>query len=484
MNELLYALYLFGVQFIFPGHFDSAQSTSALASSMLCSQNIDSPVFSDSLAWKIGDTGIIQGSNIAVDDKGNVFVGGSFRDTVQFAEQTFISKGELDLFLSKYNADGVLQWIKTGGGKEADRTMDLCTDANGNVYLTGYLRGKVQFEKEKLEAKGTTDIFFVKYDTDGNLQWIRQIGGEGSDGGSGMAVNKDGDVYLSGTFAGTVSFDETVLVAEGPEDAFIALFDSGGRLEWVRSGGGVGHDWGQSLAVDEEGNALMLGKFHQMARFGKIELRAPGSEDLHSSNGFVLKCSSTGEFIWGQRMGGNRRNSMSSVVVDDQGDIFVSGSGYMEGSNPTFGDSLISSDEVFGSIIAKVSAAGIVQWVMSTIATVPFQKSLCVDTEGNLLAHTSFTNERPLKVSGKTNVKSFDAKGAADFLIVKFASDGSLLNVRQEGGPGQESVNAMVMTKEGMLYLLGSFDSSVTLAGSALRNQGDRNVFVMKIPAP
>lgn len=484
MNKLLYALYLFGIQFLLTGQFDGMRNAPAPASTSLFSRTADSPIFSDSLAWKVGDTGIIQGSNIAVDDRGNVYVGGSYRDTVRFSERTFVSKGESDLFLAKYSPDGVLQWIKTAGGTETDGPTDICTDADGNVYLTGYLRGKVQFESEVLEAKGITDIFFAKYDTDGNLQWIRQIGGEGSDGGSGVAVNKNGDVYLSGDFSSSVSFDGTVLVAEGPEDAFIALYDSGGQLKWVRSGGGVGHDWGQSLAVDKEGNALMLGRFHQLARFGKVELRAPESEDLHSSNGFILKCSLTGEFIWGQRMGGNRRNIMSSVVVNDRGDVFVSGSGYMKGSHPTFGDSLIHSDEVFGAIIAKLSSDGVVQWVMSTIATVPYQRSLCVDTKGNLVAHTSFDNAKPLKVSGRTTSQFFDSKGVADFVIAKFASDGSLLNVRQEGGAGQESVNAMVISKNGTLYILGSFDSPVTLAGTALRNQGNRNAFVMKIPAP
>ncbi len=484
MNELLYALYLFGVQFIFPGQFESVRDAPAPARTSLYFRTADSPVLLDSLAWKVGDTGIVQGNNIAVDDRGNVYVGGSYRDTVRFSEQTFISKGGLDLFLAKYNPDGILQWIKTAGGSETDGPTDICIDAHGNVHLTGYLRGKVQFEREMLEARGTSDIFFAKYDTDGNLQWIRQIGGEGSDGGSGVAVNKNGDVYLSGDFSSSVSFDGTVLMAEGPEDAFIALYDSGGRLKWVRSGGSAGHDWGQSLAVDKEGNALMLGKFHQLARFGKVELRAPESEDLYSSNGFILKCSPTGEFIWGQRMGGNRRNSLSSVVVNDRGDVFVSGSGYMKGSRPTFGDSLIHSDEVFGAIIAKLSSDGIVQWVMSTIATGPHPQSMVADEAGNLLALTGFNHDERLKVSGRNTSQFFNSKGVGDFVIVKFASDGSLLDVRQEGGAGQVSANTMTLSKNGTLYILGSFDSPVTLAGTALRNQGNRNAFIMKIPPP
>ncbi len=439
-------------------------------------------VASDSIAWSVGDRGQIQATKIAIDERENVYVAGTYKDTVRFSENTFISKGKSDLFLAKYSPEGVLQWVITAGGPESNSATDICTDTDGNVYLTGYLQGKVQFENEALQSEGTSDIFFAKYDTEGSLQWIRQIGGQGSDGGSGVAVNKDGDVYLTGTFAASVSFGGSTLVADGPEDAFIALYDSEGSLKWVRSGGGVGHDWGQSVAVDNEGNALMLGKFHKFARFGKVELSAPESEDLHSSNGFVLKCTPAGDFIWGQRMGGNRRNSLSSVVVDHRGDVFVSGSGYMKGTNASFGDTLINSDEIFGSIIGKLSSDGVVQWVMSTIATVPYQKSLCTDREGNIYAHTSFGNTEQLKVSGRNNSQFFDSRGGTDFVIAKFSSDGRLLKVRLEGGEGMESVVGMVLSKRGSLYILGSFDSSVTLAGTYLRNQVERSTFVMKVP--
>ncbi|GHB70406.1 hypothetical protein [Persicitalea jodogahamensis] len=438
-------------------------------------------VASDSLAWKVGDRGQIQATKIAIDERENVYVAGTYRDTVLFSENTFISKGKSDLFLAKYSPEGVLQWVRTAEGPESNSATDICTDAGGNIYLTGYLHGKVQFENEALQSEGTSDIFFAKYDTEGSLRWIRHIGGQGSDGGSGVAVNKDGDVYLTGTFTASVSFGGSTLAADGPEDAFIALYNSEGSLKWVRSGGGVGHDWGQSIAVDNEGNALMLGKFHKFARFGKVELSAPESEDLHSSNGFVLKCSPEGDFIWGQRMGGNRRNSLSSVVVDYRGDVFVSGSGYMKGTNASFGDTLIHSDEIFGSIIGKLSSEGVVQWVMSTIATGPYQDNMCADQEGDIYAHTSFDNTEQLKVSGRNNSQFFDSRGGADFVIAKFSSDGRLLKVRQEGGAGMESVGGMVLSKKGSLYILGSFDSPVTLAGTFLRSQGERSVFIMKI---
>ncbi len=484
MKLLVSLLYLISVQFAFYEQFGSMQYAAALVNGQHRFCAADFPVLSDSLAWKVGDRGEIRANNITIDGQENIYVAGTYKGTAQFSRHTLISKGQSDLFLAKYSPEGRLLWVKTAGGPESDYTMSICTDADGSVYMTGYLHGRVQFEGEVLESEGTADIFFAKYDTDGTLQWIRQIGGKGSDGGSSVAVNKDGDVYLTGNFADSVSFDGSTLVASGPEDAFIALYTSEGTLKWVRSGGGVGHDWGQSVAVDSEGNALMLGKFHKFARFGKVELMAPESEDLHSSNGFILKCSPTGEFIWGQRMGGNRRNSLSSVVVDNQGQVFVSGSGYMKGSRPTFGDSLIRSDEVFGSIIARLSADGVVQWAMSTIATGPYQENMCADQEGNIFALTDFRPENQLKVSGINSYQFFDSRGESDFVIVKFANDGSLLKIRQEGGQGNEGIRGISISKNDHLYILGHFDSPVTLAGTTLKNKGKRGPFVMKIAVP
>jgi hypothetical protein len=120
-------------------------------------------------------------------------------------------------FISKFDASGNFVWVRQIGGPSNDGGMSLASDGSGNVYITGYFQGTVNFDPGQgyiLISTGVNDdIFICKLDDSGNFFWVKQIGGlpitsiDFYYGGKSLVVDTSGDVYITGSFAGTVDFD-------------------------------------------------------------------------------------------------------------------------------------------------------------------------------------------------------------------------------------------------------------------------------------
>ena len=148
-----------------------------------------------------------QGNDIAVDAAGNVLTTGeSHGGTNDFdpGTKTYKLSGH---YVSKLNANGQFVWAKQLGGHGTDLTLDSL----GNVYLAGYFQGTADFNPGagtfQMTSAGGWDGFVTKLDTNGNFVWSAQMGGAGNDRITGIAINPDGNVLLTGYFELTADFD-------------------------------------------------------------------------------------------------------------------------------------------------------------------------------------------------------------------------------------------------------------------------------------
>ncbi|MBK6823054.1 MAG: SBBP repeat-containing protein [Saprospiraceae bacterium] len=129
-------------------------------------------------------------------------------------------------------------WAKRMGGKEADRGNQLTTDQMGNIYLTGNFKDMAEFESGvpnlKLTSAGFGDAFVAKLNRDGQLIWVKQIGGNLDDIGKsilGMAIDQTGNIFTTGFFRSEADFDPgpDILKLTAPGiggDVFISKLDS------------------------------------------------------------------------------------------------------------------------------------------------------------------------------------------------------------------------------------------------------------------
>ncbi|MEP0393823.1 MAG: SBBP repeat-containing protein, partial [Nitratireductor sp.] len=210
-------------------------------------------------------------------------------------------------------------------------------DSSGNSYVTGYFQGTVDFDPgagtTNLTSAGVKDVFIAKYNSDGTLDWAKNVGGTSDDVSYSISVDSSGNSYVTGTFQGTADFDPgagtTNLTSAGNDDAFIAKYDSDGALVWAKNVGGTSDDYGQSIEVDSSGNSYVTGYFQGTADFdpgaGTANLTSAGSSDV-----FLLKLDSDGNLVSAvaQTPGGGSSGGGSSgggLTVTDQTSEDVTG---------------------------------------------------------------------------------------------------------------------------------------------------------------
>jgi len=224
------------------------------------------------------------GQGVAVDSNGNVIVVG---DTSSFGA------GGYDFWTVKYDSNGNLQWNKTLGGSGHDTGQGVAVDPNNNIVVVGYT---FSF------GAGNGDFWTVKYDPNGNLLWNRTIGGGSSDYAYSVAVDSNNNIIVVG---------ETHSFGAGSYDFWTVKYDSNGNLQWNRTLGGSGSDNGYAVAVDSSNNIIASGRTNS---FGA------GLNDF-----WTVKYDSDGNQLWNKTSGGNDSENGYGVAVDSNNNIIVTG---------------------------------------------------------------------------------------------------------------------------------------------------------------
>jgi len=298
-----------------------------------------------SYGWtqKIGGSSIDGGRAVAVDGNGNIFTTGFFSGSVDFdfspgTIDVKISAGNTDIFLTKINADGSYGWTQKMGGAAVDNGLSVAVDASGNIYLAGYFQGLyVDFDPGQAEtdfhsSAGGRDIFVTRINSDGSYGWTKTMGGTGNDDGRSVAVDRNGHVYVTGSFNDVVDFDPGAgtdsHASTGLTDIFLVRLTADGSYGWTKTMGGTSADDSLSVALHRNGDVYVTGSF--IAEPPDVVDFDPGADtDSHSSIGlsdiFLLRMKADGAYGWTQTMGGSSIDSGSSVAVDGIGNIYVTG---------------------------------------------------------------------------------------------------------------------------------------------------------------
>jgi hypothetical protein len=280
--------------------FDPGTGTFNLNSGLAPNAYISKLNASGEFVWakQLGGTSSVSvGCSITLDDFGNVYTTGYFSDTADFdpgpGAFIFTSAGGDDIFISKLDASGNFVWAKQLGGTSDDSGLSIALDALGNVYVTGYFQGTVDFDPSQgtfyLTSAGEADIFISKLDASGNFLWAKQMGGTFDESGYSIAVDASGNVYTTGFFEGTADFDPGQgtfnLTSVGMTDIFISKLDASGNFVWAQRMGNQNWDYSNSIAVDASNNVLTTGFFKGTFDFdpgpGTFNLTSAGNSDIY-----------------------------------------------------------------------------------------------------------------------------------------------------------------------------------------------------------
>ncbi len=414
------------------------------------------------------------GEGIALAADGSRTVAGTFEGTATFGDVTITSAGDSDFFLVKYAPDGEAVWGRRGGTSVFnDFGTATAIAGDGSVYATGFFTGIATFDgggnpDASLTTFSDFDVFLVKYDAAGDLQWVRQAGGTGQDTGRDLAIDASGNVYLAGGFEGTGTFGAVTLTSAGSTDAFLAKYDPSGTVVWARRGGSVEGDLAYGVAVTADGRAHLSGSFRGVAIFGSLPIQSAGSSDV-----FVVQYDAAGTPVWLQGIGanGSEYTRGGGIGLGPDGEVYVHGS--FSNTILVGGDVLVSQGftDIF---VAKLDADGDEVWGRRGGGSgTNFSAALAVDASGNALAvgyadGTGTFADTPISTQGR------------DGYFAVFDREGDLLTVELLGGSSQDAATGVALSDAlGRFAVAGLFRGTASFGGTTLTSAGSNDVFVL-----
>jgi hypothetical protein len=358
---------------------------------------------------RFGSTSYDQGVAVAVDGSGNVVVTGSFQGTVNFGGGALVSAGDADIFVAKYNANGVHQWSQRFGSTGFDLGTAIAVDGSGTVVVTGGFEGTTNFGGGSLVSAGGYEVFVAKYNASGVHQWSQRFGSTLDDLGYDVAVDGSGAVVVTGYFMGTVNFGGGNLVSAGSLDIFVAKYNTSGVHQWSQRFGSTTNDQGAAVAVDGSGNVIVTGRFQGTVNFGGGNLVSAGSYDI-----FVAKYNASGVHQLSQRFGSTSVDEVRAVAVDGSGTVVVTG--YFQGTVNFGGGNLVSagSGDIF---VAIYNASGLHHWSQRFgSAGADLGLAVALDGSGNVVVTGAF--QGTVDFGGGNLVSA----GSWDIFVAKYVS--------------------------------------------------------------
>ena len=414
-------------------------------------------VIDPAMIWNafLGGSGWDVGRGIAVDRLGNIYVAG-YSDTTWGSPVRGISSG-FDAFVSKLDDNGNLIWNTFLGGVGADYGYGVAVDGNGNVFVTGY--SDATWGSPMIPFAGKRDAFAAKLDSGGRLIWNTFLGGAGNDFAYGVAVDGSGNAYFAGSSTDPWGLPVTGFV--DVNDAFAVKLDSGGNLVWNTFIGGDGDDFAYGIAADVAGNTYITGT--STATWG-----VPINPRTGGNDAFAVKLDVNGALVWNTFVGDNGWDVGTGITIDGDGNVYFAGT-----SNYSWGTPVSAYTAGYDAFAVKLDSGGNIVW--STFlggAGTDYGRGIALDGTGNpyIVGYTDYPWGSPLNAFSYVN----------EMFVAKFDGNGNLAWHIYLGGAGNDFGEAIATDGNGYVYVSGISDNSWGSPGIAFASKYD--AFVAKIP--
>jgi uncharacterized repeat protein (TIGR01451 family) len=400
-----------------------------------------------------GGSGSDDFQGLSLDSNGFIYLSGYTTSLTQIAttgaHQTIHVPGAslTDALLVKFNNSGTRIWGTYYGGNSDESCSNVAASTNGDVYILGRVHNTTTSSSaiattgaHQTTFGGISDVFLAKFNSDGIRLWGTYYGGTGGEGEQGLHLDAAGNVYIGGTTASTSAISTAgayqSVHSGGGFDVFVVKFNSSGVRLWGTYYGGNGDDYSKSITTDPTGNIYILGDTEStdaIASAGAFQTTYGGGtqEDL-----FLLKLNSLGNRIWGTYYGGSGYDKPANLVLDQSGNIYISGTTNSATSIATVG---IHQSVIGGStdaFLAKFNSFGIRQW--GTYTGGPqgdVGNDLAIDTDGNTYL-SGITSSSSAITTSDTHQPEFG--GGQDVFLAKFNSSGARQWGTYYGGNGTE----------------------------------------------
>jgi hypothetical protein len=370
-------------------------------------------------------------------------------------------------------------WPKPLGGPGDEAALAIAADGQGNLYTAGRFAGSAAFDAIRLASAGGSDLFLARLDASAHVAWAVGIGGTGADEARGIAVGPAGDVYVTGSFSGTVDFDpgpgRAELTSAGATDAFLLRVDAQGALVWARRLGGKLTDAGLRVAAGADavwvtgffGGTLTIDPL----TVGSLTIKpepAPAQklESAGGTDGFIAKLNLDGNLVWARRIGGAKDDEGRGIAAGRKGEVWIAGT-FQE--SPSLGPDLGALDfhsagkaDVF---LLRLDAAGKLLWSGRLGGEKEEQcEGLTATVAGGAALIGEFREKADIDPGpGSLSVVSH---GVTDAFLVRVDGNGGLVWGHGFGETGADTGLAVTGDRFGSVYAVGTLERRQREGGS------------------
>jgi Beta-propeller repeat len=393
--------------------------------------------------WKqqFGSSADDTSNGITVDREGNIYATGT-----TLGQLGSSSYGQADAWIAKFSSQGTQQWIKQLGTEAWDSSKGITTDSQGYVYITGYTCGSMVGEatdKSDDYHKGGADAWVMKLDSQGNGVWKRQLGSSEHDVSNAVAVDTQGNVYITGYTLGQFIQNKQ---QTAKASAWLAKLNSQGQTLWLQELGVWGWTGASDIALGSDASIYITGSSN-----GNL---------LAQSDAWIAKYDTQGNQKWLKHLCREGESASHAVAIDSQDNIYITG--YIKENSA----GIISGwADVW---VSKYDSNGNQQWLKSFGGVNEVDDSahgIALDNQGNIYV-TGHTESN----LGGTNL------GGNDGWVAKFNQNGDILWTKQIGTPANDYAFAIAVSNEQDIYLTGK--TAGNLGGT---NTGKYDVWLARV---
>ncbi|MCB0526436.1 MAG: T9SS type A sorting domain-containing protein [Lewinellaceae bacterium] len=355
-----------------------------------------------------------------------------------------------DFWVVKLNSNGEVEWQKALGGSSTEVAEYIQQTFDGGFIVVGRT---ISDDGDVTDLNGKLDYWVVKLDSIGTIEWQRTLGGSGNDYGECIKQTPDGGYIVVGN---TSSNDGDLTGNPAVYGAWIVKLNSIGVIEWQRVYG-YGLSQAYDVKVTNDSGYVITGETY--SNEGEL------SEYHGSGDYWVLKLNKNGEVEWQKALGGEGIDQARSIIQTDDGGYAVTG---ISGSYNT--GQVSGSQGFFDFWIVKLNLTGDIEW----------QKPIGGSSEdyGRAIVQT---NDGGYVVGGFTSSDDGDVKnsdGTINYWVVKLAPDGKIQFQKTFGGSNVDSAYDLQNTTDGGYIIAGE---SMSNDGDVTGNHGKSDMWVVRI---
>jgi len=360
--------------------------------------------------------------------------------------------GFADVWIVKLDANGNLEWQKCLGGSGNDGGSSIIQTTDSGYIFVGYTTSN---DSNVNGNHGGFDMWVVKLDANGNLLWQKSLGGTWDDYGMSVVQTTDGGYAVGGT---SYSYNGDVSGNHGNGDFWVVKLDASGNIQWQKALGGSDLDQLNALAQTADGSYVAIG--------GTSSNDGDVSGNHGGADMWVVKLSASGNIQWQKALGGTMSDGGFSIIQTNDGDFIISGSTASNDGNVS-GNHGGNSD----NWVVKLNVNGNLLWQKALGGSASDQGFSVIQTIDNGYTIAGFSSSNDGDVSGN--------HGQNDMWIIKLDASGNIQWQKALGGSGSEIAYSIIEVADSNSYVIAGRTTSND--GDVSGNHGNYDFWVVKI---